>query len=330
MEKPLPLEMETSASNTRLHVISCFHLLQLWPLLLLASAAPSCSAWSLRTRDTLAAARPLCSHRNPSALRSVCLWDKNFAPEKGSFSLLPRQRALVSRGAGLRSAARLRRQAQGSRPATPSGFEDGLSSSQYPWAIVWGPTISVEDGGDANSANPGFPPLDYTFVSSSGMATAQPNSHSLLHNEGLNLRQTPATLRPFLFGPRGEGVDPQLYVTITISVIIVLVAMGIILKFCWDRNQKRRHHSSQQSGLQQQGSQQPLTDLSPTTVSILGPYSDSQAPTPETVETAQDPTGEPVTSWEAARSGCFVVRPNAEVSKESQKTGSLPLSPFVL
>ncbi|CAM9685289.1 unnamed protein product [Bubo scandiacus] len=123
------------------------------------------------------------------------------------------------------------------------------------------------------------------------MATAQPNSHSLLHNAGLNLRETPATLRPFLFGPRGEGVDPQLYVTITISIIIVLVATGIIFKFCWDRNQKRRRHSGQQSGGRQQESQQPLTDLSPTTVSILGPYGDSLAPTPEVEESRQGQEG---------------------------------------
>ncbi|KYO22300.1 PILR alpha-associated neural protein [Alligator mississippiensis] len=114
------------------------------------------------------------------------------------------------------------------------------------------------------------------------MATVQPNSHSLLHNAGLNLRDTPATLRPFLFGPRGEGVDPQLYVTITISIIIVLVATGIIFKFCWDRNQKRRRHSGQQSEIRQPESQQPLTDLSPATVSILGPYGDTLSPASET------------------------------------------------
>ncbi|XP_053146813.1 PILR alpha-associated neural protein [Hemicordylus capensis] len=277
--------METSTC-VMLPLVSCFRLLQLWPFLLLASAVPPHSAWSLRSRG-LPAARPLCGHRSPSAPRSVCAWDKSPPPDKGPPPSSLHPRSLAHKGAELRSAVRLRRQAQGTRPATPSGFEDGLSSSQYPWAIVWGPTISVEDGGDANSANPGFPPPGYTFVSSSGMATVQPNSHSLLHNEGLNLRQTPATLRPFLFGPRGEGVDPQLYVTITISVIIVLVAMGIILKFCWDRNQKRRRHSSQQSGLRQQGSQQPLTDLSPASVSILGPYGDSQAPTPEMAETGQ-------------------------------------------
>ncbi|KFV13157.1 PILR alpha-associated neural protein, partial [Pterocles gutturalis] len=229
--------------------------LQLWHLLLLVSAVPPPGAGSVRPRGP-AAARPLCARRSPSASRPICIWDRTSLPERDSRLALPRQRALP-----------------------------------HPWAIVWGPTVSDEDGGDTNSANPGFPPLGYTFVSPHGMATAQPNSHSLLHNAGLNLRETPATLRPFLFGPRGEGVDPQLYVTITISIIIVLVATGIIFKFCWDRNQKRRRHSGQQSSGRQQESQQPLTDLSPTTVSILGPYSDSLAPTPEAEDTRQGKEG---------------------------------------
>uniref|UniRef100_A0A8C6ZBV1 PILR alpha associated neural protein n=1 Tax=Nothoprocta perdicaria TaxID=30464 RepID=A0A8C6ZBV1_NOTPE len=263
----------------------CSQLLPLWHFLLLLSAFPLPAVWSLRSRGPVAT-RPLCARRSPSAPRPICIWDRISLPER-DLRFLPRQRSLPSRGTELRHVVRLRRQAGGARPATPSGFEDGMPSSQYPWAIVWGPTVSDEDGGDANSANPGFPPLGYTFVSPHGMATAQPNSHSLLHNAGLNLRETPATLRPFLFGPRGEGVDPQLYVTITISIIIVLVATGIIFKFCWDRNQKRRRHSGQHSGVRQQESQQPLTDLSPTTVSILGPYSDSLAPTPETEECRQ-------------------------------------------
>ncbi|NWX90834.1 PIANP protein, partial [Nothoprocta ornata] len=268
-----------------LPLVSCIHSLQLWHFLLLLSAFPLPAVWSLRSRGPVAT-RPLCARRSPSAPRPICIWDRISLPER-DLRFLPRQRSLPSRGAELRHVVRLRRQAGGARPATPSGFEDGMPSSQYPWAIVWGPTVSDEDGGDANSANPGFPPLGYTFVSPHGMATAQPNSHSLLHNAGLNLRETPATLRPFLFGPRGEGVDPQLYVTITISIIIVLVATGIIFKFCWDRNQKRRRHSGQHSGVRQQESQQPLTDLSPTTVSILGPYGDSLAPTPETEECRQ-------------------------------------------
>ncbi|XP_031466067.1 PILR alpha-associated neural protein [Centrocercus urophasianus] len=271
-------------------LVSSIHSLQLWHFLLLVSAIPPPAVWSLRPRGPMAA-RPLCARRSPSALRPICIWDRTSLPEWDSRLATPRQRVLIPRGGDQRHTVRLRRQAAGVRPATPSGFEDGMPSSQYPWAIVWGPTVSDEDGGDANSANPGFPPLGYTFVSPRGMATAQPNSHSLLHNAGLNLRETPATLRPFLFGPRGEGVDPQLYVTITISIIIVLVATGIIFKFCWDRNQKRRRHSGQQSGGRQQDSQQPLTDLSPTAISILGPYSDSLAPTPEAEEPRQGQEG---------------------------------------
>ncbi|XP_067402018.1 PILR alpha-associated neural protein isoform X2 [Emydura macquarii macquarii] len=281
-EETVASAMESSTC-VMLPLVSCLHSLQLWALLLLALAFSSHGVLSLRSRSPLAA-RPLCVRRSPSAARPVCIWDKISPPERDSRFIALRQRFLTPREGELRHAMRLRRQASGARPATPSGFEDGLPSSQYPWAIVWGPTVSDEDGGDTNSANPGFPPLGYTFVSPHGMATAQPNSHSLLHNAGLNLRETPATLRPFLFGPRGEGVDPQLYVTITISIIIVLVATGIIFKFCWDRNQKRRRHSGQQSGVRQQESQQPLTDLSPTTVSILGPYGDTLVPTPEMEE----------------------------------------------
>lgn len=191
-------------NSVMLPLVSCLRSLQLWPLLLLASAFSPHSVWSLRSRNPLAA-RPLCARRSSSASRPVCIWDRISPPERDSRFISLRQRSLTPQGADLRHVVRLRRQAHGARPATPSGFEDGLPSSQYPWAIVWGPTVSDEDGGDTNSANPGFPHLSYTFVSPHGMATVQPNSHSLLHNAGLNLRDTPATLRPFLFGPRGEG-----------------------------------------------------------------------------------------------------------------------------
>lgn len=59
----------------------------------------------------------------------------------------------------------------------------------------------------------------------------------------------------------------------------------------WDRNQKRRRHSGQQSSGRQQESQQPLTDLSPTTVSILGPYGDPLTPTPEAEQSRQGQEG---------------------------------------
>lgn len=75
-----------------------------------------------------------------------------------------------------------------------------------------------------------------------------------------------------------------------------LCARGHLSSCCsslpsWDRNQKRRRHSGQQSGGRQQDSQQPLTDLSPTAISILGPYSDSLTPTSEAEEPRQGQEG---------------------------------------
>lgn len=52
---------------------------------------------------------------------------------------------------------------------------------------------------------------------------ARPRPHSLVAPTTLSLPKT--------FFPPQSGVDPQLYVTITISIIIVLVATGIIFKF---------------------------------------------------------------------------------------------------
>nr|XP_033780442.1 PILR alpha-associated neural protein [Geotrypetes seraphini] len=160
----------------------------------------------------------------------------------------------------------------GQHPVTPAGYE-GLFSSQYPWAIVWGPTVAFEEDVDPSSADAGPFHPDYRSVPRHGAITPFSDSRPRHRDRDMNLRESPATHQPFLFGPRTEGADPQLYVTISISIVIVLVATGIILKFCWDRNQKRRPHSVQQNSLQQEESQQPLTDLSPG--SSFSPYSDS-------------------------------------------------------
>ncbi|XP_074050586.1 PILR alpha-associated neural protein isoform X1 [Macrotis lagotis] len=246
------------------------HLFPLWSLLLLPFPLPAQGSSTSSPRTPSAPARPPCARGGPSAPRHVCVWERAPPPSRS-----PR----VSRS---------RRQVppDTAPPATPSGFEEGPPSSQYPWAIVWGPTVSREDGGDPNSANPGFLPLDYGFAVPHGLATPHPNSDSLRRGDGdgIILGGAPATLRPFLFGGRGEGVDPQLYVTITISIIIVLVATGIIFKFCWDRSQKRRRPSGQQGALRQEESQQPLTDLSPAGVTVLGSFGDSLTPTPDREE----------------------------------------------
>lgn len=166
-----------------------FHLLPLWPLLLLPLPPPAQgSSSSLRTPP--APARPPCARGGPSAPRHVCVWER--APPPSRSPRVPRSRRQALSGTA--------------PPATPSGFEEGPPSSQYPWAIVWGPTVSREDGGDPNSANPGFLPLDYGFAAPHGLATPHPNSDSMRGDgDGLNLGEAPATLRPLLFGGRGEG-----------------------------------------------------------------------------------------------------------------------------
>ncbi|KAM4609577.1 PILR alpha-associated neural protein [Discoglossus pictus] len=99
-------------------------------------------------------------------------------------------------------------------PAVPKGV---APPSQYPWAIVWDPTVSDEDWG----------------ILGSDSSTLRPSFH--LEKEeparGLDLRGVPTTLRPPYYPPEEKGTDPQLYVTTVISVIIVLTATGIVIKF---------------------------------------------------------------------------------------------------
>lgn len=57
----------------------------------------------------------------------------------------------------------------------------------------------------------------------------------------------------------------------------------------WDRSQKRRRPSGQQGALRQEESQQPLTDLSPAGVTVLGAFGDSPSPTPD----HEEPRGGP-------------------------------------
>ncbi|XP_077114319.1 PILR alpha-associated neural protein [Ranitomeya variabilis] len=146
-----------------------------------------------------------------------------------------------------------KRQSSASSLLFPAAIEGAVPPSQYPWAILWDPTVSDEEGAQSSS-------------------TPRPFYHSewgiLENNEparGLDLRGVPTTLRPHGFPPQDEGTDPQLYVTIVISVVIVFVATGIIIKFCCERKQKRRRHRNDRGTLPEEGSLQPLTDLSPDT-----------------------------------------------------------------
>uniref|UniRef100_A0A8C5MZW5 PILR alpha associated neural protein n=1 Tax=Leptobrachium leishanense TaxID=445787 RepID=A0A8C5MZW5_9ANUR len=151
-------------------------------------------------------------------------------------------------------ARRSKRQSAAASLLFPAPLEGAAPPSQYPWAILWGPTVSDEDGIALSSASstsrPGFYPE---------------GDHHEEPARGLDLRGAPSTLRPPIYSPNEEGTDPQLYVTIVISVLIVLVATGIIIKFCCDRRQRRRRHRTERCPLPEEGSLQPLTDMSPDT-----------------------------------------------------------------
>ncbi|XP_068111140.1 PILR alpha-associated neural protein isoform X2 [Hyperolius riggenbachi] len=133
--------------------------------------------------------------------------------------------------------------------------EGAVLPSQYPWAIWWGPTVSDEEGSQGSSSTT---PRPYYHPEWGLLEPGEPA-------RGLDLKGVPATPRPHGFPPQEEGTDPQLYVTIVISVLIVLVAAGIIIKFCCERRQKRRRNRNDRCTLPEEGSLQPLTDLSPDT-----------------------------------------------------------------
>ncbi|XP_075699072.1 PILR alpha-associated neural protein isoform X2 [Rhinoderma darwinii] len=196
------------------------------------------------------APQPSGSTHHPDLHASPMIRSQNFPPKITYFAHRnPKhlyQRSVPTRG---------KRQSPASSLLFPAAIEGAVPPSQYPWAILWDPTVSDEEGAQS-------------FASS----TPRPFYHSewgLSENHeparGLDLRGIPSTLRPHGFSPKDEGTDPQLYVTIVISVVIVFVATGIIIKFCCERRQKRRRHRNDRCPLPEEGSLQPLTDLSPDT-----------------------------------------------------------------
>ncbi|KAM4704384.1 PILR alpha-associated neural protein [Rhinophrynus dorsalis] len=144
-----------------------------------------------------------------------------------------------------------RRRRQSSVPSRffPPALDGAAPPSQYPWAILWGPTISDEEAGALSPA-----------YNQEGNSKEQEEPV-----RGLDLRGAPATVRPSIYPPTEEGTDPQLYVTIVISLLIVIAASGIIIKFCCERRQRRRQRHNQRFPLPEEGILQPLTDLSPDT-----------------------------------------------------------------
>lgn len=98
----------------------------------------------------------------------------------------PHQQSVPTRG---------KRQSEASSLFFPAALEGAVLPSQYPWAILWDPTVSDEEG-----------------AQSSASSTPRPYYHrewGLLERDeparGLDLKGVPTTLRPHGFPPLQEG-----------------------------------------------------------------------------------------------------------------------------
>ncbi|XP_067833387.1 PILR alpha-associated neural protein, partial [Heptranchias perlo] len=171
----------------------------------------------------------------------------------------------------------------GMESSTPANLERAAGSSQYPWAIVWGPTAVEEGSTDPTAVEPGADRPGGAGARR-GRGTVPGKDRATSDGGWVNVAVTPATLRPFLFGRGSQGTDPQVYVTVIISVFIVLSAVSIILKFCWDRNWKQRREVTRNRGVQTEESRQALTGVHGQrggSGSIFRPYRDSRAQSPD-------------------------------------------------
>ncbi|XP_078065048.1 PILR alpha-associated neural protein [Mustelus asterias] len=136
--------------------------------------------------------------------------------------------------------------------STPANTERAPGSSMYPWAIVWGPTAGEEIGTETTAIE-GVPRSPHPLQSTPGRGGTRRDPDWFNHGE------TPATIGPSLFDRSTQGTDPQLYVTVAISALIVLGAISLILKFCWDRNWCRGREVTRSQGTLTEESCQALT-----------------------------------------------------------------------
>ncbi|KPP72830.1 PILR alpha-associated neural protein-like, partial [Scleropages formosus] len=105
------------------------------------------------------------------------------------------------------------------------------------WAVVWGPTHPIED------ETPHFP-------SAYEMSSRHPLTEGWEHRQGPPTTQTQQLLQAereedgWVEGGTEtdrevEEVDPQFYVTVTISSLLILTAVIITAKLCYDRSCSR-------------------------------------------------------------------------------------------
>ncbi|KAK1163299.1 PILR alpha-associated neural protein isoform X1 [Acipenser oxyrinchus oxyrinchus] len=142
-------------------------------------------------------------------------------------SLLPASQKQMLRVRGRRQAAQL-------LPLTSQ------APPTYPWAIDWGPTLLPEETSDFLStqeagqsqqqrhhqrpeqATPTQRPVDSERGEEQGRETGREGDM--------------ATLETDLYETEPEAVDPQFYVTVTISTLLILIAAAITAKLCYDHS----------------------------------------------------------------------------------------------
>ncbi|XP_014908238.1 PILR alpha-associated neural protein isoform X1 [Poecilia latipinna] len=142
-----------------------------------------------------------------------------------------------------------------SQPSTCNGEEDekpanspssqlSVNSQVTPtplWAVVWGPTQPLEEDAtyhllssqetdhlhlqEVSSATPG----DWVYLDS----TVQPQEKAHLGSRNKEGEEDGGTEAE---EAKPEEVDPQFYVTVTISSLLILTAVIITAKLCYDRS----------------------------------------------------------------------------------------------
>ncbi|XP_076010871.1 PILR alpha-associated neural protein [Genypterus blacodes] len=111
------------------------------------------------------------------------------------------------------------------------------------WAVVWGPTQPLEDETyhflSSQETDPAHRQAASTAMSEDwhypdGVAgSTQPREESPLESGDQDGAKDGATEAE---ETEPEEVDPQFYVTVTISSLLILTAVGIMAKLCYDRS----------------------------------------------------------------------------------------------
>ncbi|MGH0125900.1 UNVERIFIED_CONTAM: hypothetical protein FKN15_026449 [Acipenser sinensis] len=110
----------------------------------------------------------------------------------------------------------------------------------YPWAIDWGPTLLPEETSDFLSTQEAGQSQQQRHHQRPGQATPtqQPVESERGEERGREKGKEGdvATLESDLYETEPEAVDPQFYVTVTISTLLILIAAAITAKLCYDHS----------------------------------------------------------------------------------------------